>query len=234
MPRHALLNNVDHRDLRVRSGHDAALGDALMFAPVVPAEFRQAQAHYPIVFQATASGSFQPMALFGFREGENLFLGPEGWDAWYIPLAVERQPFLIGKSGEELMVHVDLDSPRLAGDGEPVFLPHGGSSDYLQRVSAVLRSLHDGLEATPAFVAALRQLDLLESFVLDVQQADGSQHRLAGFFTINEERLAALDGAALGALHAAGYLEPIYMALASLANLRDLIERQRRRACADA
>ncbi len=80
----------------------------------------------------------------------------------------------------------------------------------------------------PAFIAALLQHDLLESFVLDVELDDGSQHRLTGFYTINEERLARSTARALERLHKAGYLQAIYMAIASLSHFRDLIERRNR------
>ena len=127
-------------------------------------------------------------------------------------------------------MHVDLDSPRIGTDaGEALFLAHGGTSEFLERMNSVLRALHEGLQATPAFIDALLAHDLLESFVLDIQLDDGSEHRLAGFYTINEERLRALDGAALERLHRQGHLEPVYMAVASLAHLRDLIDRVNRR-----
>jgi hypothetical protein len=71
--RNVLLNNVEHRDLAIRTRRGADLGDAVMAAPTFPDEFRSVQAHYPIVFQPTTSGSFQPLALFGFKDGENLF-----------------------------------------------------------------------------------------------------------------------------------------------------------------
>ncbi|OGA97327.1 MAG: peptidase [Burkholderiales bacterium RIFCSPHIGHO2_12_FULL_69_20] len=226
-----LLNNVDHHDLRLRTQRSAAWGDGVMLAHAVPAEFRELQAHYPIVFQKSADGTtFHPVALLGFQDGQNLFLDADGWDAGYLPLAIEREPFLIGRDGGELLVHVDLDSPRLSrSDGEPLFLPHGGTTDTLERINSVLLALHEGLQATPAFVAALLAHDLLESFVLDVEQPDGSQQRLAGFYTIAEERLAALDGAALAQLHRAGHLQAVFMAVASLSNLAALIERQNRR-----
>jgi hypothetical protein len=225
-----VLNNIEHKNLRVATGHGAALGDAVMFALTFPDEFRSLQAHYPIVFYKNADGvGFQPIALFGFKERQNLFLDGERWDAGYIPLTIERQPFLIGTGDGELSIHVDLDSPRLHGeDGERLFLEHGGTSEYLERINTVLSSIHDGLQRTPAFVAALLELQLLESFVLDVAEPDGSQCRLAGFYTINEERLQALDGPALERLQRAGYLQPIYMAVASLSNFRNLVERQRR------
>ena len=231
MARPVLLNNIDHHDLRVLTSRDAARGDGVMSVATFAAEFRNLQAHYPIVFQKSADGTtFQPLALFGFEPGENLFLGAAGWDATYLPLAIEREPFLIGRDGPTLTVHVDLDSPRLAkGDGERVFLPHGGSTEFLDRINGLLGSLHEGLQSTPAFVAALLEHGLLESFVFDVEFDSGAQHRLAGYYTIHEEHLAALDGAALGRLHHAGHLLPIYMALASQSRLLDLVERRRRR-----
>jgi hypothetical protein len=235
MPQHVLLNNIDHAALRVVTTRGAEYGDAVMHAVTFPAELRNVQACYPIVFQKTADGGFQPLALFGFKPGQNLFLEGERWDAPYIPLAIERQPFLIGRSGDELEMHVDLDSPRIGTDaGAALFLPHGGTSEFLERMNSVLRALHEGLQATPAFIEALLAHDLLESFVLDIQLDDGSEHRLAGFYTIHEERLRALDGAALERLHRQGHLEPIYMAIASLAHFRDLIDRVNRHHDADA
>jgi hypothetical protein len=243
MPNHALLNNIEHKQLRILTRRGAAYGDAVMSALTFPAEFRELQAHYPIVFAKNHDGtSFDPIALFGFQQGENLFLGGgaglggglgSGWDAPYIPLTVERQPFLIGRpadgSGEGMMIHVDLDSPRLSTtEGEPLFLSYGGSSEYLERISSVLRTIHDGLETSKTFIDALLHLELLESFVLDIELADGSQNRLAGFYTIHEERLAALKGEQLARLHEAGYLQAIYMAVASLSQFRSLIDRKNR------
>jgi len=125
-----LLNNVDHKDMKVTTRHSVELGDNVMFGVTFPSEFRNIQAHYPIVFRKSPdAATFQPIALFGLQEGNNLFLRQQGWDATYIPLAIERLPFFIGVADEELVVHVDLDSPRIsATDGVPVFLPHGGTS----------------------------------------------------------------------------------------------------------
>jgi hypothetical protein len=226
-----LLNNVDHKDLRVIAERGAAYGDDVMAGLTFPQEFREVQAHYPIVFRRTDDGArFEALALFGFETGENLFLGPQGWDAHYIPLAIERQPFLIGRHGDELSVHIDLDHPRVSRTvGEELFLPFGGTSPYLERITSVLRTLHEGLQATQAFVQALIEHELLESFVADIELKDGSQHRLMGYHTINEDRLQALPGAALERLHRDGHLQAIYMVVASLANFRDLIARRERR-----
>jgi SapC len=229
MTNHVLLNNVEHKDLRIITTRGADYGDNVMFCATFPAEFRSIQAHYPIVFRKAADGQFQPVALFGFQEKQNLFLGRGGWEASYLPLMIERVPFLIGKSDQQLMVHIDLDNARVSrATGEPVFLAHGGSSDYLERMNSVLLTIHQGLEGTPPFIAAMLEHRLLESFVFDIQLANGSQNRLTGFYVIDEERLAGLGGSALEALSKAGHLQAAYMAIASLSNFRTLIERQNR------
>lgn len=225
-----LLNNVDHKDLRVITDRSAQYGDNVMTALTFAHEFRNLQAHYPIVFLKSQDGtSFHAAALLGFEEGENLFLSQGVWDAAYIPLTIARQPFLMGNANGEMLLHVNLESPRISRtEGEPVFLEYGGNTDFLERMRSTLRSIHDGLEQAPAFSAALLALNLLESFVFDVELYDGSQHRLAGYYTINEERLHALDGQALEQLNRAGFLQPIYMVIASLSNLSTLAERKRR------
>ncbi|MES2581559.1 MAG: SapC family protein [Pseudomonadota bacterium] len=230
MPQSVLLNNVDHKDLRIITTRAARFGDNVMTALTFAQEFRNLQPHYPIVFYKTEDGTgFHAIALLGFEEGENLFLGPDGWDAAYLPLTIERQPFLIGNDKGELLLHVDLDSARVSRtEGEPLFLEYGSNSNFLERMSSAMRSIHDGLKLAPAFSAALLEFNLLESFVFDVSLQDGSQNRLAGFYTINEERLHALDGPALEKLSRAGFLQPIYMVIASLSNLSALAERKRR------
>lgn len=224
-----LLNNVDHRELRVITERAAEYGDAVMSALTFPDEFRNVQAHYPIVFQKASDGRFQPVALFGLRPDQNLFLTSKGWEASYVPLSVERQPFLIGVGSGDPMIHIDLDSPRVSRSrGEPLFREHGGTSEFLDRMSSVLRALHEGVSRTPAFVAMLLEHDLLEPFTLEFPAGDGSKARLVGFYVIHEERLGQLPGTALERLQRTGYLQPIYMMLASLSNFRALIDRQSR------
>lgn len=231
MSQSVLLHNLEHKDLRVITERGAAWGDDQMFTLTFPQEFRHVQAHYPIVFRPTGeAGGYEALALFGFETGENLFLGPQGWDAHYIPLNIERRPFLIGRHGDELNIHIDLAHPRVSRtEGEELFLPYGGTSAYLERIHSVLLTLHQGLQAMPAFVAALVEHELLESFVADIELESGAQHRLMGFYTINEERLHALPGPVLERLSHDGHLEAMYMAVASLSQFRALIARREAR-----
>jgi hypothetical protein len=234
MTQHASLNNQHHRDLRVITRPGAAYGDDMMCAPTFPGEFRNIQAHYPIVFAKSREGLITPLAVFGFREKQNLFLQDGHWDAAYMPLMVQRVPFLIGMSGKGKVVHIDLDSPRVSRtEGEPLFDEQGVNTQFLERVSSTLGAIDEGLASTPAFVAALLEHNLLESFALDFEFGDGVKHRFAGFNTVQEERLNKLDAEALGKLQQAGHLLPIYMIVASLSKFRDLIDRAKKLSPAD-
>lgn len=236
MTRPALLDNVTHRNLRLHTERSAALGDARQSALALPAEFRQLQAHFPIVFQLVeGDAGFQPVALFGLEEGQNLFLTETGWDAPVVPMALQRDPFMIGRGADDsLQLHIDLDSPRIVkpeeGEvGTALFMPHGGFSDYLDHVVQLMEHLHAQAQQLPVFIEALTRHQLLEPFVIDIETPSGEQGRLTGLFTIHEERLAALPGAALEALAREGHLLPIYMQIASLAQLPVLLEKASKR-----
>jgi len=233
MTQHVLLNNIDHKDLRVITDRSVAMGDAVMNCVTFPNEFRNLQAHYPILFQKdTDSGSFQAIALLGLERGENLFLTDKGWNAHYIPMVLEMQPFLIGtqqRPGEapEQVVHIDMSSPRISEtQGQPVFLPQGGNTPFLEYMAGLLEQVHIAASANAAFYQTVDELGLLEPFALDMELKDGRKSRLSGFYTVNEEKLYGLEAASLGALNEKGFLQPLFMAVASLSNLRDLIERK--------
>ncbi len=233
MSDHVLLNVAAHRELRIRRERGPVLGDGVMTALVVPDEFRQVQGSYPIVFRQTPErDGFVALALFGFDAGENLFLTDDRWDAPYLPLSIDIQPFLIGGApgddGARKAV-IDMASPRIAGDdGVRLFDRDGRPTPYLETILERLGALDAGYRASGAFLAALERHALLEPFTLEVTLDDGATNRLVGFHTIAEDRLRALDAATLGRLNDDGHLLPIYMAVASLANLPALIARKNR------
>ncbi|MGB6137337.1 MAG: SapC family protein [Shewanella sp.] len=233
MSQHVLLNSIDHKDLKVNTNRSAALGDNVWFSVTFPQEFRSIQAHYPIFFHKdSATGQFYSMALFGFAQNENLFLSDAGWSASYVPLSVRRQPFLIGQQtvredGVERLqrvIHIDLDHPRVSQtEGEALFLPYGGNTPLLDEVGEMLEIIHHGLIDSQRFIDALIEHELLESFTLDIELDNGKKHQMIGFYTINENTLAELSADALAKLHQQGYLQAIYMALASQSKVRDLL-----------
>lgn len=236
MTNHVMLDNINHKDLRVITNRSEALGDKVSFTHVFPSEFRHLQGQYPLFFRKSpSSGEFEIIALFGFDNNENLFLNNLGWQASYIPLTIERQPFLIGfqtnnaqgVDQQNSVVHIDMDSPRISEtSGEKVFLPQGGNSDYLQHISGVLQQIHQGHEDNKALVEALLAADLIESTVINIELVDGSKLSLDSLYAIHEEKLAALTGDQLSQLHGQGFLQLAHFMLASISNLSTLIDKK--------
>ena len=239
MARYELLNNVTHKDLRVATGFGPEFGDDVGMVPAFPSEFAELQREYPIFLKkGPGEDEWQSVALLGFEQRENLFLRDGRWNASYLPGAAAKGPFLIGfqeqhVDGEAIMepvVHVDVEHPRVGrAEGEPLFLPHGGNTPYLEHVAGILRGIHDGSTFGKRMFAALDAAGLVEPVSLDVQL--DAQHRVAvgGLHGIARERLASLDAAALFELNRAGYLEGAYLMLASLHNVRRLMAEKQRR-----
>jgi hypothetical protein len=231
MPDHAILTAATHGEMRVRHDRGAALGDAVMSCLIVPDEFRRVQNEYLILFRRNIEdGSIVALALFGFETGENLYLSDRGWDARYIPLAMEIQPLLIGapRPGDEgAQVHIDMASPRIdQTQGSRLFDEDGRPSTFLEDRIEKLGALDTGYQAGAGFFAALDRYELLEPLMLEVPLDDGSINNLVGFQVIDEDRLRGLDAVALDDLHRGGHLMPIFMALASQGHLPRLIARK--------
>lgn len=235
MSSHQILNPADHGQLRIHTEAGVEFGDNVMACLAMPAEFREVQAHYPIVFRRDAeTGKLAALALFGFEAGENLFLNGSTWEARYRPMAHAVQPFLIGRAGAEdaaPQVHVDMANPRISSSGEGirVFDDAGQPTPYLETMASMLGDLDYAWHESAAFFTALETYGLVEPFSLEVTLDNGSVQTLVGFQTIHEERLSGLDGDALADLMAQGHLARIYMVLASLAQFGNLVARKNRK-----
>lgn len=233
MSKYVLLNNIDHKDLKIKTDFVPEYGDNEMIAMTFPQEFRSIQAEYPIFFRKDEeTGKFLAVALLGLRENENLFLTDTGWDASYVPLSVKRRPFLIGtqpnqSNGEpQMMVYIDKDSPRVNHtEGEPVFLAYGGYTPYLESIISVLDYIWAGSETCEQLVAFLLKHNLLSSVELEIELHDGTQNQLLGFYTIDEEKLQSLNEQAALEIHTKGYAMYIYMMLASVSQVPQLIKK---------
>ena len=235
MSQHQILTPEAHADLRIRAEAGSELGDGVMAALAVPAEFRRLACEFSILFRRDgASGAWGALALFGFEPGENLYLQGPRWDAACRPLSIAVQPFLIGRAAGgdgPSQVHIDMDHPRIAngGEGVRVFEADGSASPFLEEAIEMLGLLDDGYQASADFFAAVDRYDLLEPFSMDVTLDSGAEHRLVGYNIVNEEAMAALEPGILAELHAAGHLAPLYFAMASLGNLGKLVRRKNRK-----
>lgn len=231
MAQYELLNNIVHKDLRIVTRRGVAFGDAIGGCAVYPTEFNELQKYYPIFFQTSEDGSWLTVALFGFEANENLFLSGEQWRVPYIPAVIEREPFVIGmqqrSSGDpEPVVHVDLDSPRVAkdGGGELVFLPYGGNTPFLDRMANVLSLVHEGVAEAERMLSEFTRLDLIEKITLEVEFSNGTHYKNSRYATVSKEKLLKLPDAEVAALHRSGLLRYAYLIIGSISNIQHMVD----------
>ena len=230
-----ILNNVDHKDLRVVQGNPTTHGEGVHCCPAYTFEFRDLQNDFPLLLQEHSEGGFIPVALMGFEAGENLFIECDAWLVPTPPAYIRKGPFLSGTHKTEAselvrMMSVDTSHPRVSwDDGTALFQPLGGRTDYLEQTANLLETIFESAEHTKRFTAALDSLALIESITLDITLNDGSKNQLLGFYTVNEDMLKQLSAEQLSALSGEGFLMPLFMMLASLSNFTAMIKRKDQR-----
>ncbi|WP_075185795.1 SapC family protein [Teredinibacter haidensis] len=234
MSNNVILNNVEHKDLRVITTYSKEYGDSVNQVLTFPTEFAEVQREYPILFCKNSENKMQAVVILGLDRDENLFLDEKGgWSADYIPAIVARGPFMIGFQKKEVdgqlikdpTIHINLEDPRVSeNDGDAVFLSQGGNSPYLDRVSETLRRVYHGLPLSDSMFTAFEECGLLEPATIEVKLSNTEQYTIQDYFTICEEKLNNLDGNTLERLNKAGYLGLAYLALSSLGNMAKLIQ----------
>jgi hypothetical protein len=219
-----VLNSLTHRDLRVQAEASAKFGDNQRFVPVVIAEFPLLVTHYPVLLSKdTDTGAFFCGAMLGIDEGENLFLKDGKGHEGYRPLNLQRAPFLV--AGEDLAI--DLDHARIAAhEGQALFNDKGEPTPYLESIKAAFQQLKPGIEMTKRFTEALLNLNLLEPVDIVLGFDDGTKRSLVDLYTVNQEVLRQLPDASVLELFRRGYLQLIYLLIASLKQIPVLAKKK--------
>lgn len=223
------LNRDRHRNLRLRTDGPMKFAASTHFVPLAAVELFDAARDYPIVFAGGEDAS--PVAVLGLRSGENLFVDTNGrWaEAAYVPAFVRRYPFVLSGAGQgttQFTVCLDESYEGLSEtEGTRLFDDDGKESELVTRIVGFLKDHLTETERTRRFVARLRELDLLSSQDMQVQDARGRTFALREFRTVDEKKLKALGDDVLGGLHRSGYLGCIYAHLVSLGNVVRLASR---------
>jgi hypothetical protein len=222
-----VLNVRAHRDIRVQAEASAKFGDNQRYVQVVVTEFPLLVTHYPILLSKDSeTGAFFCGAMLGIDEGENLFLKEDGGHDGHRPLNLQRMPFYV--SGDDLAI--DLDHSRIATDkGEPLFDDQGEPTPYLDSIKATFQQLKPGMEMTKRFVETLLRFDLLEPIDVVLGFDDGTKRNLADLYTVNQEALRKLPDASVLELFRRGYLQLIYLLIASLKQIPVLAQKKNNR-----
>ncbi len=231
MAKYEVLNNIAHKNLRVITQRGSEFGDAVAGCAVYPSEFNEVQKYYPILFQQMENDRWLTIALFGFDANENLFLTGDSWRVPYVPAVIEREPFVIGmqehtNGNVEAVVNIDLDSPRVSFEhqGELLFLPHGGNSPFLERMTNVLSVLHEGVAEAEWMMAEFERLGLIEKVTIEIDFSNGKKYKNSSYATINKARLLSLPDAEVANLHRTGLLRYAYLIIGSFTNIQSLVD----------
>lgn len=229
-----ILNNLEHRELKVLDAAVPGYEANTNFAQLMPAELRVSQNIFPIFFQKDLrTGKFFISALLGFIEGENLFVNKGRWDSPYIPMTIVRQPFMIAKQKtnqggmekESFVISVDLENPKVnKPEGKRLFDDNGQPTDFLNNISAVLDEIHHGLVESDQFIDRLLAHNLIENATLDVTLDEMRHYEFTNLYTINEAVLADLPSTVIVELIQSGDMEKIYSIALSQGHIGKLIE----------
>lgn len=215
-----------HGALQLRAPLDFDFARGANAVPLTLAEIPLAAQWYPIGF--SAGDGARPVAILGLREGENLFVDEQG--AWregaYVPIYVRRYPFILRQEEEDLVA-------LCINEGADVLIPAGGAplfvrdqpTDLLEQAMQFCRSAQAAELATKPFVAALRDLDLLDGRTAVIDLPGGQKETLSGFLTIDEARLRALSDEHFLELRRRGWLNAIFSQIQSTLNWNRLADR---------
>ena len=230
------LDTVLHRDLRLKNELNAIprLAPFTSFMVSV-SEFGDAALSFPILFvraapDALGKDTVAPVAVFGMKPGENLFVTSAGkWDAAYVPAMLRAYPFTMARiegSDRWAMVFDNTWEGMSRTEGLPLFNDKGEATELLNNVHKFVQDLETDLERTRQFCAALLEMKLLKPMRFDATLANGEALSVDGFMTVDEEAIAKLPDSQIASMYRNGMLGLLGIHSASLNNMRRLLDRR--------
>lgn len=238
-----LLDPANHRKLRMGSLADFSITKGMHGVFITATEMPQAALDFPLVFihtgdrDANGRAHISPIVLLGLAAGENLFVDGTRWDARYIPAFIRRYPFLTATLRSAGATGVMIDrawSGFSETEGEPLFEADDKPAAALQRAMQFLEMFETEAQRTRQFCSRLLDLELLREMKADATLPDGANLSVDGFLVVDEEKLHQLADEPVLEMHRNGMLMLLHLHLASLANMRGMVERKARRAQAAA
>jgi hypothetical protein len=223
-----LLDRDKHRKRRVKPSDSFAFARKANSLYVAGVEFNEACKEYAIVFTRGGNGKIVPVVMLGLRAKENLFVDDSHhWTGRYIPAFVRRYPFVLAElPGQSMGVCID---EAFAGindkEGEALFDAQGHDTPFLRNALDFLQQYQREYLRTEAFCQRLEQAGLLTEMNAKADLVDGRSFTVASLMVVDEKRLLALPDAVALSLFRSGELHLVSMHLASLSNMRTLVDR---------
>lgn len=224
------LNKTAHAKTKIKAQKNFLHASSQHLAPVVVHEFARASAEFPVVFVKNSdSDTFQPVALFGVKPGENLYTATENWEGIYAPAAVTNFPLSLvpeTKDSDKFMVVIATDNVVVNEDeGVALFEDNGEESEYLANRKEALSKYFEHAHITQAFTQELAAKDLLVQQNLEL--SIGSEKiQINGLYLVDEKKLNELSDEDFSVLRKRGFLAPIYAQLNSMHQLHRLVKKK--------
>lgn len=227
------LSRELHSELAVRQlERPFAFAQGGHVVPLTVAEFPFSAVSYPIIF---GGDQRMPLAVMGINAGENLFIVDGGTYSVgnYVPAYTRRYPFVLAadEAQNRMVVCIERTAeifcPKGTEGSQALFTDAGEPSEYTSNAIKFCEDFETERRRTEAFVKLLTDLDLFHTREAVFQQPnpDGTTTpvKLADYFAVSEEKLAALPADKLAELRDSGALEKIYNHLTSLVGWDRLI-----------
>ncbi len=234
MSKAIVLNNVDHKNLRVDIRPESSSVEHVNRCGVFTTEISDLHKEFPLVFHKHPdSGETQLHAILGLDKDENLFLDESGWTSRFVPALLARGPFSLGfkKPGSEgnqqsdPIICIDIDDPRVTSEkGEELFLQFGGEAPYLEYVKKALQTIEGGMTYDKTLYTLVESMELLEPVSIQLKLSNEEEVNFSHYHTVNQNKLAQLDSESLTKLNQFGVLSLLFFILSSMGNFQRLIE----------
>jgi len=213
------LNHHRHQHLKIRRDFSFPHAKAQQLTPVTPGEIVKAASCYPVCFvKDKQTGHFKLTAILGIEANENLFYAASAWQAPYIPLHIQKAPFVIATQEDgSCLVAIDINSPYCSEqEGEALFDNAGRETQALSGIKALCEHLAGQEQLADSFINELNELGLLTQHKLRYNLASGEKRSLTGLYSVDEALLNSLSDEHVLRLHKKGYLKAIHAHLISL------------------
>lgn len=181
---------------------------------------------FPVLFTKDPQlGVWDISALTSLEPESNLFIDNGEWQGIYSPLAIRTHPVRLAKFENKGEVTLALRPEDLSESGNQLYDDQGRQTDYLKNIEQALHEDLSSASATQAFFRHLQALELIQPINIKVLYHDASSRILEGLYTLDQEKLSALEDSAQLELQKRGYLMAMHSMLTSLFQLNRLIQR---------
>lgn len=180
---------------------------------------------FPVLFtKDSTNGLWDVSALTALEPHSNLFVDQGSWKGVYSPLSVRTHPVRLQKLDDREEINLALAPEHLSESGKRLYDDKGRPTDYLSTVEQALYEDLKSASATQVFCQELQALGLIKPINIKVQYQDGTNRILEGLYTLDQDKLSALDNSTQIDLQQRGYLMAAHSMLVSLFQLNRLIQ----------